>query len=111
MGITLKHLIPLVGGEADDRVEIEVRYDVAYHYDPGGWTSYGGDPPSHELDVNDAQVEEWRMECGMESAVLASMTKKDVQALYDKWADEHSDEIEAELFDKIQDGYGEPDYD
>lgn len=122
MDITLKHVVAL--GEPLDTdtprvreikaqfetIIISVEYDVTYHYDGGGWTDYGGDPPSHSLDINESKVVEWRIE-GDDGTESPMLTQDMVQKLYDAWADKHGDEIEGELFDKIQDGAGDWDGD
>ena len=99
MNLTLKHVIPL----ADDRsVTVTVEYDVTYHYDSGGWTSYGGDPPSHELDINESKVIDAQTTVIVEGTGEESITETPIDVareLYDVWADKHSEEIEGELFD------------
>lgn len=122
MRITLEHTVSMVDGadplygwrslETPPReIVVIVDHDVTYHYDAGGWMNYGGDPPSFSLDVNESEVVDWRTTDGSESAVLAKMTREDIQKVYDAWEQKHSEEVEAKLFDAIQDGAGEPDYD
>lgn len=115
MRILLEHVIPL--GEALDTdtprvrrikaqyhtVTVMVRYDVTYHYDPGGWTSYGGDPPSFELDVNKAEVDDWSIDDDKDGVESPMLTDEMVQRLYDVWAGQHGADIEADLVDKLAD--------
>lgn len=118
MNVTLKHVVAL--GEVLDTdsgrvctikaqfktVTVSVRYNVTYHYDPGGWTSYGGDPPSHELDVNEARVVDWQID-GDDDGVESSFLEEEmVQKLYDAWANGHGEEVEGMIMDWVNDGGG-----
>lgn len=93
MTFTHTHTIPTDQGVL---LTVWVEYDLTYHYDGGGWTSYGGDPPSSELDINSALVEDYSIDPvvpGLEGDTGWA------QKLYDEWADLHSEELEAELYD------------